>query len=176
MKTDWREGDIVTWWFTKDELKSRNHGNNGGTTYWCCSQIATFKNGRFWDTYWYGPGSDNKNFSPDVIGVTIKVNFVANFDELDKQASDNQYFTDLLYKQYDINDIVNLNHPNNSRGNLYLRKGAKKRIDIIEQSYIYRIKELEDKIKSLQYDLEKTKEEFGKLTEDNYEEHKIWLR
>lgn len=174
MKKEWRDGDIVTWWFTEDELKKRRHGDNGGTTYWCCSQIATFKDGRFWDTYWHS--SDNKNFSPDDIGSKIKVNFVANFDELEKQTNDNEYAIDLLYKQYGIDDIVNLNHPNSSRGNLYLRKGAEKRIEIIEQSYVRRIAELEHKIQSLQHDLQMTKGEFQKLTLDNYGEYKVWLR
>ena len=171
MNREWREGDIVVWWFTEKELKRRNHGNNGGTTYWSASQIAVFEDGRFWDTYWVS-NHYNKNFTPESIGDTHKVKFIANFDELDKiDYSSCEY----LSKMYDESDIVNLNHANSSRGNLYLRKGAKKKINIIKESYERKIAELKSKIDHWKWTLEQTEKEFENLTEDNFEESKVWI-
>ena len=171
MDREWREGDIVRWWLTDKELKRRKDGNNGGTTYWCASQIAVFKDGRFWDTYW-GSSHDNKNFQPESIGDTHEVKFIANFDELDEISySSHEY----LSKMYDESDFVNLNHANSSRGNLYIRKGAKKKIAIIEESYERKITELKSKIDHLKWTLEQTEKEFANLTEDNYEESKVWI-
>lgn len=76
---------------------------------------------------------------------------------------------------YDESDIVNLNHANNSNGNLYLRKGAKKKIAIIEESYERKIAALKNTLDSVAWQLEQTKIEFANLTEDNFEESKVWL-
>jgi hypothetical protein len=168
MNKTWRDGDIVKWWFTEDELKKLRHGNNNGTTYWCCSQIAVFKDERFWDTFWH---AREKCFLPEEIGKKYLVEFIGNFDELEKQDCD---YYDLI-KIYDRNDIVNLNHSNSSKGNLYLRKGAKIKIDIMRESYKMKIKELEEKIDRFNWVLEQVKTEFENLSEENFQEYKIWI-
>lgn len=173
MQREWRVGDIVKWWFTDEELKRKNHGNNNGTTYWCCSNIAVMReDGCFHDTFW---NHDNKKFAPDKIGRIYEVDFIANFDELEHVAHDNKYLIEKYRNQYDPHDIVDLNHSNNSSGNFYVRRGAKKKIDVMRESYQYNIENLIRKIESLQYDLKETKKEFESLTEENSQEHKIWI-
>lgn len=174
MDKQWREGDIVLWRFTKDELERRNDRHNNGTTYWCCSRIAIFKKDRFWDTYWHDSGS-NKNFHPDDIGKTHLVDFVANFDELDHIPNDNDYLIEKYNKMYLREDIVNLNHSNDSRGNFYIRKNAQKNIEKMREEYRYNIKRLKEKIESLQNKLRETEIEYQGLNQNNINEYKTYL-
>lgn len=164
---EYRKNDIVRWGYTQDELKRRKDGDNGGTTYWCCSRIAVFDGERFIDTYWYGT-SDNKSFAVEDIGKTHEIyKYVGNFDDLDKQGD--YVKSEYLERYYKLEDIVNLNHANNSRGNLYLRKGAKKDINVIRDYLKYQKKNIEENLK---YGAIKLKE-IENLSEENLD--KIYL-
>lgn len=129
-KEDYRNGDVVRWRYSERELERLNHGNNGGTTYWCCSQIAVFNEskGVFEDTFWNS--CDNKTFQPDDQDRVLA--YVGNFDEWKRQTQTYEY----LIKYYRESDIINLNHPNNSSYNLYLKKGAKKDKEVIKRNII----------------------------------------
>ena len=169
---EYRKGDIVYWSYTKEELKRKNHGNNNGTTYWCCSGIAVFNGERFVDTYWGGGDSMNKAFSIDDIEKSHEIReYVGNFDELDKQ-SDYTRASD-LENYYKSEDIVNLNHSNNSRGNLYLRKGAKKDIGVIRDSLQYQKKNIEENLKYGAIKLKDIESTIENLTEENLD--KVYL-
>lgn len=102
---DMRDGDIFHWRYVKEP---ENHTN----AYWCKSRIAVCRNGKLYDTFWTSPDY--------VLGIEDKAfTFIANFDELDR-------IEEYQAEYYDRADIVNLNHSNSSRNNIYLRKGAKK--------------------------------------------------
>ncbi len=112
-----KHGDIYRWSYNDETLKKKNDGSNGGTTYWCKSRIGVYADGRgLVDTYWIS-SSSNVIFSDDRITEQLEVEFIANFDDLVKCRD-----TELV--RYSHKDFVNLNHPNSSRGNTYLRKDA----------------------------------------------------
>lgn len=109
-----RDGDIYRWRHVESG-DDRPFGR-----YHCCSRIAVVHKGRLRDTYWqigdyFGEG---KSFGIDDLG-RIELTFIANCADLEKRhESDVEY--------YDCADVVDLNHPNSSKGNFYIRKGAKR--------------------------------------------------
>jgi hypothetical protein len=113
--TELKEGDIYRWSYREpgdDATWGRYH---------CCSRIGVVRNGMLHDTYWqignnFGNG---RSFAIPNGLSNIDLTFVANFADLERADEHNEdYYADA--------DIVNLNHANSSRGNFYLRKGAKR--------------------------------------------------
>lgn len=107
-----REGDIYRWSYSEPG-DDREYGR-----YHCCSRIAVVKGDRLWDTYWSSTFGDGRSFGLRDL-ERLELTFVANFADLEK-ADEGQA------DYYDDADIVNLNHSNSTRGNFYLRKGAKR--------------------------------------------------
>lgn len=163
---NYRKGDIVRWGYTPEELKRKNHGNNNGTTYWCCSRIAIFDGSLFVDTYWSSDDSTNKAFSVEDIGKTHEITkHVGNFDELDKQSDYAKI--EHFENYYKREDIVDISHPNNSRGNLYLRRGAKKDIGVIRDFLQYQKQNIEENLKHGAIKLKNIESTIENLSEDN---------
>ncbi len=106
-----REGDVFRWHY-------REPGDDSAWgRYHCCSNIAIVRSGLLRDTYW-SCGSDGRFFGPDGISK-LRLKRLGNLDELQKVDERNDRY-------YDDTDIVDLNHANSSRGNFYIRKGAKR--------------------------------------------------
>ena len=122
-----QNGDIFKWSYNAKWLKKKNDGNNNGTTYWCDSRIGVFNDGVLVDTFWGGSCSSNDtSFTVEMIESMLEVEFIANEDDLiSAQPSERAYYLD--------SDCVDLNHPNSTRGNFYLRKGAKKNVEKMER-------------------------------------------
>lgn len=155
----YKDGDIVYWSYSQKYIDSLKYKSD---LYWCKSRIATFNGKKFTDTYWYG--SDNLSFTPEEIGERFEVQYVSNFADLDKQ-NDYSKFED-FDKYFEAADIVDLNHPNNSRGNLYLRKGAKRSLTKIKESLEYQIKRSQEKIDHQNWILDQEKEKLTNLSEE----------
>lgn len=107
-----RDGDIYRWSY-RELGDDRQYGR-----YHCCSRIAVVQAGRLRDTYWSGPSSESRSFGTGDL-ERLELTFVANFADLEK-ADERQA------DYYDDADVVNLNHSNSTRGNFYLRKGARR--------------------------------------------------
>lgn len=154
---NYKKDDIVFWSYSEAKLLSLK----GYSPYHCRSQIAVFNGERFVDTFWHG--GENFSFGPEKIGSDIVVEYVGNFADLDKQ---NHYcqFED-LDKYYNRVDIVDLNHSNSSRGNLYLRKGAKRSLAKIKESLEYKIKRAQENIDHQNWVLDQDKEKLLNLDE-----------
>lgn len=108
-----KEGDVYRWSY-------REPGNDGAWgRYHCCSNIAIVRGGRLRDTYWQIGGNfphDCRSFGEEDL-PRISLTFLANLSDLEKRIEyEADYYSDA--------DIVDLNHPNSTRGNFYLRKGA----------------------------------------------------
>lgn len=131
----YKEGDIVYWGYSQKYIDGLSYKSD---LYWANSRIATFDGKKFSDTFWHG--YDNFSFGSEEIGEKIEVRYVANFNELDKQSDYTK--AEELEKYYESADIVDLNHSNNSRGNLYLRKGAKRSLTKIKENLEYKIDRL----------------------------------
>lgn len=109
--TELREGDVYRWRYIEGDDGGRPWGR-----YHCKSQIGIVSNGRLVDTYWCS-GSDVKFGADDL--HHLKLTFLGNLNDLEKRNEGDRDY-------YDDADIVNLNHPNSTRGNFYIRKGAKR--------------------------------------------------
>lgn len=161
----WSKDDIVIWNYSQKYIDSLSYKND---LYWAKSRIAVFDGQKFVDTYW---SYDNLSFKPEEIGEKFEIQYVGNFADLDKQ-NDYVKFED-LEKYYDDADIVDLNHANNSRGNLYLRKGAKRSLTKIKEKLEYQIKRSQEKIDHLNWILDQEKEKLANLSEKTIQN--IWF-
>lgn len=112
-----REGDVYRWRY-REPGDDRAYGR-----YHCCSCIAIVKDGILRDTYWQvGQSiSDGKWFSAEAAS-RLELTHLGNMADLEKVSEHQADY-------YDDADIVDLNHPNSTRGNFYLRKGAKRSQD-----------------------------------------------
>lgn len=143
-----REGDIYRWSYA-DEGDDRPWGR-----YHCKSSIAIVSDGRLRDTYWQVGGrfySDSFSFGPDEL-YRFKLTFLGNMNDLERHnEGDAEYF--------DNSDIVDLNHPNSSKGNFYIRKGAKRSAAKMLQS-------ANDRLDRARRDAESAKRTIGRLLEN----------
>lgn len=156
---EFKDGDIVIWSYSDSKLKTMDLERQAGTLYWCNSQIAIFKSGFFIDTYW-GLSGECKKISFEEIGKNIDVKYIANMSDLDnKQESERAYYAD--------RDCVNLNHANNTRGNFYIRKGAKKSLDKMRKIALRDIKNLESEIDYKKSQLRAKKHELSEIDIDS---------
>jgi len=156
-----KDGDIFNWGYNEEALEKKNHGNNGGTTYWCDSRIAIWneKSGKLVDTYCVG--NNNTWFSKEDIESRLVLKFIANINDLIPCQKYN-------FNDYDSSDCVDISHPNMSRGGFFIKDGAKKSIkkkkaviDAHISHYEYELIYYTNQIKSL-------KESLLDLSEDTY--------
>lgn len=111
------EGDVYRWRY----LAPKDPGTYGD--YHCCSCIAIVQNGRLRDTFWQIGQSFSDGRSFDLADLPrLELTRLANLSEL---VPAKEYEADY----FDDADIVNLNHSNSTKGNFYLRKGAKRSPD-----------------------------------------------
>jgi len=139
-----REGDVYRWSY-------KEPGDNGAWgRYHCKSMIAIVKNGRLRDTYWqiggsFSPGSFSFGFD-DLHRFNLE--FLANLTDLENRPEyDSDYYAD--------EDIVNLNHPNSSKGNFYVRRGAKRSADKMLATAQNKIADAESKKRSAEATIER---------------------
>lgn len=161
----WRDGDIVFWSYILPDVGVVDR-------YWCKAQKAVYFEDcqQFHDLYWihrhgekYGRiNSSGFIFLPVQIGQIIQAKYKGNLDEFDRQNVDYDY----LSKRYEESDILYLNHPNDSRGNMYLRKGAKKSLARIKKALEMKIFDLEGQVKYSAGELVRAKNEMKNLTEE----------
>ncbi len=104
-----KEGDIFKWRWT-DEESAKRQKSCGSTVYWCMSQIAIFQNGRLRDTYWYGGSDSTYELELDKVVIT----FLGNPAEMKTIYDGERAF-------YRPEDVVDMNHANNSRAPVYVK-------------------------------------------------------
>jgi hypothetical protein len=110
-----RDGDIFHWRYADE----RPDDLGPWRRYHCKSQFAVANDGKLTDTYWGGASSHDVSVSYEEARKLWSLTYLGNFDGLKKVPEyEGEY--------YDENDIVNLNHANSSRGNFYIRVGAKR--------------------------------------------------
>lgn len=104
-----KEGDIFSWRWTPEEGRKRQN-DCGSTVYWCKSQIAIFHNDRLRDTYWY----DGSNSAYILELDKVEITFLGNPENMKTIYDGEQVF-------YRREDIVDMNHANNSRAKVYVK-------------------------------------------------------
>lgn len=157
-----KHGDIFRWSWNEETRKSKKLSERAGTLYWCCSRICVFKeDNKFWDTYCGGSDYNNdKRFTIEQAETMLDLKYVANFDDLEISQP---------YKRayYDDKDCVDLNHANSSRGNFYIKKGAKKSIDKMSLVLERAIEDAKSEAERAKRRLVQLTEELNKLSEDS---------
>lgn len=153
---NYKKDDIVFWSYSEAKLLSLK----GYSPYHCRSQIAIFNGEKFVDTFWHG--GENFSFGPEKIGSDIVIEYVGNFADLDKQNSR----LECLRRYYDSKDIVNLNHSNNTSGNLYLRKGAERCLETMKKFLSGKIQSRERELEYSKQSLESDKKSLQNLTQE----------
>lgn len=156
-----REGDIYRWSWNDSILKLKELEKNSGTLYWCCSRIGVVRNGILIDTYWGENNQHNKTFNRDEAIEKLVIQFVANFSDLTSaQPGDRAYYLD--------NDCIDLNHPNSSRGNFYIRKNAVKNINKMTRILKRKKLNLERKLKQIAGEIELAEKYILSVNTDSY--------
>lgn len=160
-----KPNDIYRWRYTDEYLKKVNHGNNGGTTYWCCSQIAICKETegglKLYDTYW-----SHEPRIIDPIEKNVALEYLGNLNDYKKLE---KYYLK-YYKKEDVLDITN---PNSFGLEIYVKKDAKRDFETVKAHIQREIKEKEYKAKSAADDVIRYKKVLDELTEDNLDQ--VWI-
>jgi hypothetical protein len=132
-----KDGDIYRWAYNQEWLRKLNDGNNGGTTYWCCSRIGIWNESRkrLVDTFWVNSG-DSRSFSEEDISKKLTVRFVANINDLVECGL-------AMFDKFDDADCVNISHSNMGAGGFYIRKGAKESYNKKKAVLEYQIQDAE---------------------------------
>ena len=156
-----KDGDIFSWRYNKETLRRLNDGNNGGTTYWCMSQIGIWNEsaGKLFDTFW---NSDRKWFSAEDIKQRLELTFVANINDL--VAVPGKY----AFNNYDKCDCVDISHSNMSKSGFYIKKGAKPSIEKKRRVLQAHIDHHEYKIKSHTADAARLRKDLENVTEVSF--------
>jgi hypothetical protein len=151
-----KNNDIYSWSYNDETLKKKKDGNNGGTTYWCVSNIAIYNKKRkcLIDTYW-STGS-KVCFNIKEIKKQLILKYIGNLDKLNPCSKED-------FNYYDNKNCINITHSNMSRGGYYLKKNAKRsikkmkmilknKIDNLKSDIVFKqntLKRYEDKLKNL---------------------------
>jgi hypothetical protein len=109
--TKFKDGDIFKWRWKDDD---RHMDCGPYRSYHCKSQIAVAKDGQLFDTFW-GDWSSDRVINLDKVIIT----FLGNENEMEKINECDAQF-------YKGEDIVDMNHSNNTRAPVYLKPGAKR--------------------------------------------------
>ena len=146
---NWREGDIFYWSWNDRKLNTEacKLQLQAGTLYWCCSMIGVVENDILVDTYWHEGSNHNKCFPKEYVEDNIDVTFITNKEDIVKaDPCERAYYLD--------EDCINLNHPNSSSGNFYIRKGAKKNLDkmkrVVQRDITRMRKEIEYELRQIE--------------------------
>jgi hypothetical protein len=148
--TDIRNGDIFRWRYADE-----NPGDNAPyRRYHCKSQIAIAKNGRLMDTYW--GGSSDHWWTYGEAPSKLVLTFLGNLADLEPKEP-------YMAEYYDAADCVDISHPNSSRGNFYVRKGAKRSEQKMREVIAYKIGKEESAIRVAGWHIETLKKELAKI-------------
>lgn len=117
-----QEGDIFHWRY-KDE---KPEDCAAFRRYHCKSMIAVFEKGVLHDTYW------GSTYEGRIARDSVVLDFKGNAIEMSVISECEKAF-------YRPEDIVDMNHPNNSRAPVYVKVGATRDPEIMKAYFEYKI-------------------------------------
>ena len=142
-----KEGDIFHWRY-RDEKRHSDY-----LSYWAKSRIAVATLMYLNDTF---SDYSNPDWTHSEAREKLILARIGNFAVLERQP---EYMADY----YDDRDIVNINHSNSSRGNFYIRKGAKRSPDKMIETLDYKITRAESEIVCAQRLIERLRDTKQKI-------------
>jgi hypothetical protein len=158
---NYKDGDIFNWSWTDSKIKKMNLQQQAGTTYWCKSRICIFNKSKevFKDTYWNG--QDDFRFYLDDINKDIKLEFIANINELRPCE-----ITEFNY--YDNSDCINISHPNMTRSGRYIKKDAKRSLDKMKRVVEAHLEHYKTQARYAAQEVVRMEEDLKSLTVESY--------
>lgn len=157
------EGDLFRWSYNAAEYEKRSDSRNAGTLYWCVSRIFRFNGDVLVDTYWHS--GNNKTWTPERAEEQLNLTFLANEADLVKTN---------YPEYYDSEDIVNLNHPNSSKGNIYVKKTASRSKDAMLEHAKKQLSDAEYEKRYAERSIERFNEKIQEISESgNLDE--VWI-
>lgn len=144
---EYKDNDVCRW----------QYKNTGGMfePYWCKSQIAVFKAGTWFDTFW----SNELDRFP-LPAKNIEIRYLGNLDDFKPCKSYD-------FDYYDDKDCLDLSHSNNS-GQYYARKDAVKSVDKIRAVLENNLRDAESKKQNAEYEIQRIKEKLENVTPDTW--------
>lgn len=122
-----KDGDIFDWRYTDKVLAAHNKHWHGMNPYHCRSMRAVFRDGGLKDTFW-GTSSSDSYLDKSRIVLT----YLGNENEMTKISPGERAF-------YRPEDIVDMNHSNNSRAPVYVKVGAKRDRQAMQEYFAYKV-------------------------------------
>ncbi|HHZ94910.1 MAG TPA: hypothetical protein EYN67_04970 [Flavobacteriales bacterium] len=154
-----KEGDVFKWAYNEKTINGKFSGRDYTSIYWCQSQIGIVKDGRLVDTYW-SMGND-RSFSLEDIRNDLDVIYQANMSELvEAKPEERAYYPDTC--------CFDFNHPNSTRGNFYLVKGARKSVSKMKRVMQRQKHDLESSIRSTLMDIEQLENDILNINEESW--------
>lgn len=152
---EYKNGDIFRWRYTSKHFKSMSDHTS---PYWCKSCICYFENDVFVDTYWEHAqeGISAYSFKYGLHKNHIILEYIANMYDL-KEGNE---WSKLYYHPA---NVINISHVNSSRGNIYIRKDAKRDINIIRESILINKQTFLHDIESAKHSLERIEKEISEI-------------
>jgi hypothetical protein len=151
-----KDGDIFRWSYRQEVVERRKDDVRAGTLYWCCANIAIFKNDILRDIFW--STGDGRSWTPEQAEKELELQFLANEEDIEPAK---------MPEYYDSRDVVDLSHSNRMGNGLFTRKGARRSKEAMRALINYKTKEAEYEIRSAQRTLELMK---NKLVEIDHVE------
>lgn len=150
-----KEGDIFRWRY-KDEKPS---DLGGYRRYHCKSQMAIFTRGTLHDTFW---GSTSWEDRVDFEKADLV--FLGNMNEMQKISPWERVF-------YRDEDIVDMNHSNNSGAPVYVKVGASRDAETMKAYFEYKIERTKSEIDSAHRRINECEEALGVIASGDLSRH-----
>lgn len=150
-----KDGDIFRWRYNDEKPADTRQYSR----YHCKSQIAVAKDGYLIDTYWGGSLLDATYWSYNEAPQQLHLERLGNFADLEKRP-------DYHAMYYDDADCVDLRHPNSSRDNFYVRKGAQRSRVKMRDTVTERIEGAERAIQREQSKLDRLRDMLSQIDAD----------
>ncbi len=146
-----RDGDIYRWaWADLERDRAGSFGE-----YHCKSRIAVFKGGHLYDTFWGDSPTDNSFLRED----DVSLEFLGNWNEMVVLNDNPEY--------YRSEDLVNMNHSNNSRAPIYIKPGTKRDAQTMGDLVSYKIERAKSAARSAEFDLKRLSEAQDEIASGN---------
>lgn len=132
-----KNGNIYFW-----SWKELPNPNDYTLSYWCKARKAIVVDGELYDIYW----GDRSNGWIDLKRVDL--DFKGNVNDYRESA-----YGDYLY--YAPEDLIDMRHPNDTNGKIYIRKGAERSRIVMMEYAVDKLEEAERKVQSAKWDAER---------------------
>lgn len=149
-----REGDVFSWKFKNDE-EYRKERAVSGTAYWAMDRQCVFQDGKLCDTHkgrWNGESFDGLQVALNHDAITI--DFKCNLNDVREISK---------FEIEDYDKVYDCSYYSNYRKLYLIDADAKPSKKALAEKYRRKIEDLESTIKSLQYDLERAKNDLSEV-------------